>query len=248
MLVFKERLNLFMGSGAVGYGIADLDGDIKEEVPEKILRGGTFLRGAATGEGPAGSFGHVPKGEAPRNWGSAWKKAAIEHWDRIGPGVEMRGDHFAYRQNFMDLDPTYTDKWGDPLLRMTLDWTDYEMRQMTFGARIANQIIEVVAQVSGAKLVKGGFPGRGDGAFHHYNAGSYSTTHIQGGAIMGTSPEHSVVNTWLQHWNVPNLFVVGSSSFPQNSSANPTLSIVAVSHRAADGLIGHYLKKPGPLA
>jgi gluconate 2-dehydrogenase alpha chain len=248
MLVFKERLNLFMGSGAVGYGIADLDGDIKQEVPEKILRGGTFLRGAATGEGPAGSFGHVPKGAAPRSWGSAWKKAAIEHWDRIGPGVEMRGDHFAYRQNFMDLDPTYTDKWGDPLLRMTLDWTDYEMQQMKFGARVANQIIEVVAQVSGAQLVKGGFPGRGDGAFHHYNAGSYSTTHIQGGAIMGASPEKSVVNTWLQHWDVPNLFVVGSSSFPQNSSANPTLSIVAVSHRAADGLIDHYLKKPGPLA
>ena len=113
MLVFKERLNLFMGSGAVGYGIADLDGDIRQEVPEKILRGGTFLRGAATGEGPAGSFGRIPKGVAPRTWGAAWKKAAIEHWDRIGPGVEMRGDHFAYRQNFMDLDPTYTDKW-DP--------------------------------------------------------------------------------------------------------------------------------------
>jgi gluconate 2-dehydrogenase alpha chain len=47
---------------------------------------------------------------------------------------------------------------------------------------------------------------------------------------------------------MPNLFVVGSSSFPQNSSANPTLTIVAVSHRAADGVIDHYLKKPGPLA
>ena len=248
MLVFNERLNLFMGSGAVGYGISDLDGDLKEEVPENILRGGAFLRGAATGEGPAGSFGRVPRGEVPRNWGSAWKKAAIQHWDRIGPGVEMRGEHFAYRQNFMDLDPTYTDKWGDPLLRMTLDWTDYEMRQMAFGARIATQLLEVIAQVSGARLVKGQFGARGAGAFHHYNAASYSTTHIQGGAIMGKSPDHSVVNTWLQHWNVPNLFVVGSSSFPQNSSANPTLTIVAVSHRAADGLIDHYLKKPGPLA
>ena len=66
----------------------------------------------------------------------------------------MRGDHFAYRQNFMDLDPTYTDKWGDPLLRMTLDWTDYEMRQMAFGARMATQLLEVIAQVSGATLVK----------------------------------------------------------------------------------------------
>ena len=244
MLVFKERLNLFMGSGAVGYGISDLDGDLKHDVPEKILRGGTFLRGAAPGEGPAGSFGRIPRGEAPRNWGTAWKKASIEHWDRIGPGVEMRGDHFAYRQNFMDLDPTYTDKWGDPLLRMTLDWTDYEMRQMAFGARIATQLLETIAQVSQATLVKAERPA----AFHHYNAAQYTTTHIQGGAIMGTSPDQSVVNPWLQHWKMPNLFVVGSSSFPQNSSANPTLTIVAVSHRAADGLIDRYLKKPGPLA
>jgi gluconate 2-dehydrogenase alpha chain len=244
MLVFKERLNLFMGSGAVGYGISDLEGDLKQEVPENILRGGAFLRGAATGEGPAGSFGRVPTTENPRNWGSAWKKAAIQHWDRIGPGVEMRGDHFAYRQNFMDLDPTYTDKWGDPLLRMTLDWTDYEMRQMAFGARIATQLMEAIADLSGAALVKR----ERSNAFHHYNAAQYTTTHIQGGAIMGVTPEQSVVNPWLQHWQMANLFVVGSSSFPQNTSANPTLTIVAVSHRAADGLIDRYLKKPGPLA
>ena len=247
MLVFKERLNLFMGSSAVGYGISDLEGDLKQEVPEKILRGGAFLRGAATGEGPAGSFGRVPPGEVARNWGSAWKKAAIEHWDRIGPGVEMRAEHFAYRQNFMDLDPTYTDKWGDPLLRMTLDWTDYEMRQMAFGERIGTQLMEAIAQVSGAKLVPGEF-GNHIGVFHHYNASQYNTTHVQGGAIMGTSPEVSVVNPWLQHWHMPNLFVVGSSSFPQNSSANPTLTIVAVSLRTADGLIDRYLKNPGPLA
>jgi gluconate 2-dehydrogenase alpha chain len=245
MLVFKERLNLFMGSGAVGWGIADFDGDLKEEPSEKVLRGGLFLRGAAASIGPVASFGRIPRGEAQRNWGSAWKKASISHWDRIGPGVEMRGDHFAYKQNFMDLDPTYTDKWGDPLLRMTLDWTDYEMRQMAFGRRLGNQLLEVIARTSGATLIKDEAGNRG---FHHYNAGQYITTHIQGGAIMGSSPEQSVVNPWLQHWKMPNLFVVGSSSFPQNSSANPTLTIVAVSHRAADGLIDHYLKKPGPLA
>jgi gluconate 2-dehydrogenase alpha chain len=247
MLVFKERLNLFMGSGAVGYGIADFDGDLKEETAEKVLRGGLFLRGAAASQGPVASFGRIPGGEAPRNWGSAWKKASISHWDRIGPGVEMRGDHFAYKQNFMDLDPTYTDKWGDPLLRMTLDWTDYEMRQMAFGERISSRLLEVIAQVSGARLIKTD-TGRSSGVFRHYNASQYITTHIQGGAIMGSSPDQSVVNPWLQHWKMPNLFVVGSSAFPQNSSANPTLTIVAVSHRAADGLIDRYLKNPGPLA
>src|SRR6202522_1590232 len=56
MLVFKERLNLYMGSGAVGYGIADFDGDLKEETAEKVLRGGLFLRGAAASIGPVASL------------------------------------------------------------------------------------------------------------------------------------------------------------------------------------------------
>jgi gluconate 2-dehydrogenase alpha chain len=116
---------------------------------------------------------------------------------------------------------------------------------MAFGERVGTQLMEAIAQVAGAKFVKGESR---VGAFRHYNASGYITTHIQGGAIMGLSPDQSVVNPWLQHWNMPNLFVVGSSSFPQNSSANPTLTIVAVSHRAADGLIERYLKKPGALA
>ncbi|HYM11559.1 MAG TPA: GMC family oxidoreductase [Bryobacterales bacterium] len=140
------------------------------------------------------------------------------------------------------------------MLRMTLDWTDYDLRLMRFGAKLSSEITEAMARAAKAKLVTGG---RGGGRFGrtatrggrlHYNASAYNTTHIQGGAIMGDSPERSVLNTWLQHWQMPNLWVVGSASFPQNSSANPTLTILAVTHRAADALIGRYLKKPGALA
>jgi gluconate 2-dehydrogenase alpha chain len=65
---------------------------------------------------------------------------------------------------------------------------------------------------------------------------------------MGVKPGDSVVNTYLQHWDVPNLWVLGASSFPQNASVNPTLTALAVTFRAADGLIDRYLKKPGALA
>ena len=60
-----------------------------------------------------------------------------------------------------------------------------------------------------------------------YNVTQYQSTHVNGGAIMGSSPEHSVVNPWLQHWQVPNLWVAGGSAFPQNGSGNPTLTILA---------------------
>jgi gluconate 2-dehydrogenase alpha chain len=81
-----------------------------------------------------------------------------------------------------------------------------------------------------------------------YTVTQYQSTHVNGGAIMGSSPENSVVNPWLQHWHVPNLWVVGGSAFPQNGSGNPTLTILALTLRAADAMVGRYLKHPGGLA
>ncbi len=39
----------------------------------------------------------------------------------------------------------------------------------------------------------------------------YQSTHNTGGAIMGTDPGNSVVNTYGQVWDTPNVFVVGAS-------------------------------------
>ena len=33
------------------------------------------------------------------------------------------------RHNYLDLDPTYTDAYGLPLLRMTFDWHDNDPRR-----------------------------------------------------------------------------------------------------------------------
>ena len=64
---------------------------------------------------------------------------------------------------------------------------------------------------------------------------------------MGVSPEASVVNRFLQHWNLPDVWVVGASAFPQNPSHNPTLTAIALTTWAADALIDRYLKSPGRL-
>lgn len=76
-----------------------------------------------------------------------------------------------------------------------------------------------------------------------YNVIQYQTTHIQGGAVMGTSPETSVVNTHLQHWNIPNLWVIGASAYPQTASGNPTLTALALTYRAADAFIAPHTKR-----
>jgi gluconate 2-dehydrogenase alpha chain len=233
---FEKPLNAFMGAGELGARISDLDGDIGLTGGEAGLLRVGMISLSSTGDGPIGSFGIMPRGASPSNWGSEWKKEALK-WKDHSASIGMSGEHLAYRQNYMDLDPTYTDKFGDPLLRFTLDWTAHEFTQREFGARIQARI----AREMGARFEEGPPPRA------PYNVINYQSTHIQGGAIMGTSPEHSVVNRYLQHWDLPNLFVVGASAFPHNAAPNPTLTAMALTYFASDAMVNRYFKHPEKL-
>lgn len=231
---FDKPLNSFIGNGALATRVSDYD----TKLPPGgggLLRFGAF-NGLTRGDRPATYFGTMPSGAAKSNWGAEWKKASIDWYDR-GAAVGFVGDHLSWRQNYMDLDPTYTDKFGDPLLRFTLDWTEHEFRQR----EVADGIAREIGRAMGARLDETK-PTRA-----RYSVVNYLSTHIQGGAVMGTSPETSVVNRYLQHWDLPDLFVIGASAFPQNPSHNPTLTAVAVTTWAADAIIGRYLKAPGKL-
>ncbi|NND48957.1 MAG: GMC family oxidoreductase, partial [Rhizobiales bacterium] len=79
--------------------------------------------------------------------------------------------------------------------------------------------------------------------YTRYSIVPYQSTHNMGGAAMGADPTTSVVNQYLQSWDVPNVFVVGGSAFPQNGAVGPTATIGMLACWAADGL-KDYLKKP----
>jgi gluconate 2-dehydrogenase alpha chain len=232
---FEKPLNRFMGAGAAGIRVSDLDGDVFDHSQLAFLRGGTF-EVLSLGYRPIANFGVVPQ-TVKVNWGSEWKKAALHYYDGTG-SIGFSGEHLAYKGNYMDLDPTYKDHFGDPLLRLTLDWRENERRMAEFMTAKAVEI----ARAMGAKEVT---PFSG---LRSYDATRYQSTHIQGGTIMGTSPERSELNPYLQHWQISNLFVLGASSFPQNPAANPTPTILALTYRTADAIIDRYLKNPAPLA
>jgi choline dehydrogenase-like flavoprotein len=71
---------------------------------------------------------------------------------------------------------------------------------------------------------------RGSGKHLKY----YGAGHIIGTCRMGTDHQKSVVNAELRSWQHPNLFVAGSSVFPTSATANPTLTIAALSLRLAE--------------
>lgn len=62
-------------------------------------------------------------------------------------------------------------------------------------------------------------------------------SHLQGSLRMGSDPATSVVDAGQIHHRFRNLVVVGSSVFPSCSAANPSLTVAALSLRAARALL-----------
>ena len=226
----REPLNRFMGAGALGAACSDFDGDNFDHSKLDFIRGGS-LTVTGFGSRPIANFSFNAR--EGRNWGSEWKKASIAAFDH-SISVSATLEHLAYRQNFMDLDPTYRDHLGDPLLRFTLDWTEHDHRMTAW---LSARSLEAAKEMRLADVRPQATP-------KHYSSTYYQTTHLQGGTIMGVSPDTSVLNPWLQHWQLPNLFVLGASAFPQNASGNPTLTLLAQVLRTADAIVGRYLKHP----
>ena len=169
-------------------------------------------------------------------WGRKWKDAVRRHYNHTAI-FNLSGTSTAMRGNYLDLDPTYRDVWGLPLLRITFDFPDNDVRMSRFVTHKASEI----AQRMGAKTVVDS-PRTGP-----FTTTSYQSTHNTGGAVIGADPSTSVVNRYCQSWDVPNVFVVGACNYPQNSSYNPTGTLGALIYWTADALKTRYLKRPGPL-
>jgi gluconate 2-dehydrogenase alpha chain len=147
------------------------------------------------------------------------------------------GSNYSYRDNYLDLDPTYKDHLGRPLMRMTFDFHPNEVKMSAF---LTDRAAEIMQKTNPRQMVK--HPRTAP-----YSSVPYQTTHTCGGAIMGTDPKTSALNRYLQSWDVPNLFVMGASAFPQNAGYNPTDTVAAIAYWSAKAIREQYLKHPGPL-
>ena len=143
----------------------------------------------------------------------------------------------SYRQNHLDLDPTYKDVYGRPLLRMTFNYTSNEHAMSDF---LTDRIVDVTKAIGPRESKVNRRTG-------DWDVVPYQTTHNTGGTVAGTDPSNSVLNQHLQSWDVPNLFVLGAGAFPQNPGYNPTATVAAMAYRCADAIKSQYLKSPGAL-
>ena len=228
-----ELLNPFMGAGALGQVVDDFNGDNFDHGPVDFIGGG-YIALWTTGGRPILQH-QLPEGTP--HWGPKWKAALAQNYLKSA-SIATHGSVMSYRDAYLDLDPTYRDIYGQPLLRMTFDFHANERLMSGF---LTDQATRIGRAVKNVRSVKSN-PRTGP-----YSIVPYQTTHNTGGAIMGTDPNTSVVNRYLQCWDVPNVFVMGSSVFPQNAGYNPTGTVGALTFWAAEAIRTRYLKERGPL-
>lgn len=227
-----KHMNPFIAAGALGQTVDDYNGDAFDHGPLNFV-GGAGINCIPTNGRPI-QYRPVPPG-TPR-WGSAWKKATKQYYNNT-LSFSSQGSSYATRGNYLDLDPTYKDRFGRPLLRVTFDFPDNDIRMSNW---VSDRMKEI-ADALGGKQVVVGKQQKG------WNSVPYQSTHNTGGAIMGTDPKTSAVNRHLQAWDVPNVFVIGASAFPQNAGKNPTGPVGALAYWAASSIRNHYLRNPGKL-
>lgn len=233
-LFFDDKtFNPFMGAGSLGVVIDDFNGDNFDHGALGYI-GGASINSASLGGRPINQRA-VPPG-TPR-WGTEWKKATARWYGR-SMSIGVQGSNMASRYNHLDLDPTYRNAFGAPLMRMTYDFTDNDQKLSAHLTKVAHDIARAMSPTHLGPNTPRRAP---------YSIVPYQSTHNTGGTIAGTDPRTSALNRYLQSWDVPNVFVMGAGAFPHNSGYNPTGAVGALTYWAADAIRSKYLKAPGPL-
>jgi gluconate 2-dehydrogenase alpha chain len=229
----SKEINPFMASGAHGTNIDDFNGDNFDHSGLGFF-GGAWISAGTTNGRPILTR-PVPPG-TPR-WGRDWKRATAK-WYNHAFGVGASGCNYAHRENFLDLDPTYKDALGRPLIRMSYNFRNNDHKMAEYLAGVLDRIATAMKPtIKGNVNVRRG----------NYNVVPYQSTHNTGGTMMGADPKTSAVNRYCQAWDADNLFVMGASLFPQNASYNPTGLVGALAYWSAEAIATKYIKSPGPL-
>ncbi len=120
-------------------------------------------------------------------------------------------------ENRITLDPDKNDANGMPLPRIRYDFSEYTRAGLDAAAETQKEILKAI----GARNI---------GQMSEYQGSG----HVIGTVRMGKEAANAVVDADLRSFDHRNLFVLGSGTFPTSATANPTLTIAAMTLRAVE--------------
>src|SRR5215510_8392282 len=127
----KDKYNFkpFIASGSIGMCIDEFNGDNFDHGPLGFVGGGYLVQVQTSGRPIENT--RTPPG-TPR-WGAKWKQAVKDNYlSTVHSGAGAHGSCYSYRDNHIDLDPTYKDRFGRPLIRLTNDFHENELKMSAF--------------------------------------------------------------------------------------------------------------------
>jgi choline dehydrogenase-like flavoprotein len=177
-----------------------------------------FLRGYGFQGGGGVSFNWQAPG-----FGASFKQALLD------PVVTFRfagfGECLPYYENYVEIDKNVRDVYGIPVLKIHMSWGENEKKMIPDMTESACEMLEA----GGAKNIR---------PFLHLDRVPGYGIHEVGVARMGKDPKKSVLNQFQQAHDVANLFVMDGAGFTSGACQNPTLTIMALTVRSTDYLLG----------
>ena len=180
-----RRLNRYSGSLGQYTAVDDWDADNFDHTGLDFIAGGMC---SATMEAkPIGTANAIPPNVA--RWGSAYKSFLAQNADAVA-GVSAQVETLSYEDNYLDLDPTVTDDLWRPVIRITFDLKQNEIRAALF----LQDKLKAWILAAGASQ-----------AWTFPPSARSPNTHAFGRTRMGDDPETNVVDRWGVSHEVPNL-------------------------------------------
>ena len=154
-----------------------------------------------------------------KGFGASFKQAVREEgkW-RTGFGAWC--ECLPRYENHVVLNKEKRDAWGIPTLDIHFDWSENE-KALWNDARV--QAAEMLESTGHKNVRLNG----------EYSVGGFCI-HEVGTARMGKDPKKSVLNTWAQSHAIDNVFVGDGAAWASIGCQNPTLTMMAITARAAD--------------
>lgn len=202
--IFEKPIHFWRG--------ATLAGIVEDETlhdPKRGFAGGYHLEMAAL------DLPSLPLAGFPVSmWGRelAW---IMEHY-RSMAGIFINGEDIPRADNRITLNPNVKDAFGLPVANVHVDEHENNAAMRAHAQKQAKALYEAA------------------GAVRVVHSRQTPATHNMCTARMSKDPRDGVTNAYGQTHDIPNLFISDGSAMSTPSSANPTLTIVALALRQAE--------------
>lgn len=153
-----------------------------------------------------------------------------------GVGMAGRGEAIPRYDNYCEIDNSVVDKYGIPVLKFNVKWSEHEIKQ----AKHMKETFKEIMHNMGAVITWGA----DDDESNNWGLETPGKIiHEAGTARMGADVKSSALNKWNQAHDCKNLFVVDGAAFTSQADKNITWTILALSMRASEYIIDEMKKQ-----